>query len=327
MRQNPSIHDLLGMSGTMEDPAQPGGGLLDILGAPSSAPMAGAGGPAGSPPPRPAAPASSDRDARLAMLEQEALNQLHGVGPKRPDMKLKWNEILAAAINPDMLKTIFQRKMEPYHQQMDDERNRREALDRLISVYKMGKVEPEKPTKPQGLMDIAPGGVVFDPQSRQPIFTAPNKPPAPQREQGPHGYAPGSEIIDPDDPTRVIHRVPFRPEKPDQTPEKRQQKLEDSARQYYIQIKGHILSGINSDPAHFGDTPEQKEALAESIASRAHEAFIQKFGGSLTPPTGALGGKPATKPPAVERVKQLDSEGKSKEQIRAILKSEGYDVE
>lgn len=319
MPVQPSIHDLLGLPDPGEDVTQPGGGLVDILGGPTSPPMAGTGGA----PSAPAAPASPAKPDRFAMLEEEALKALHGEGPKRPDMKLKWNEILAAAINPDMLKVIFERKMAPYYQDIEDRKSRQQALQELMQLYRM-RPEPEKPQRP---MAVSPGQVVIDPQTGKPIFSAPPKPPTAPKERGPSGFSPGSEIIDPDEPTKVLHRVPFRPKEEGDRSEQYRQRFEADARRYYASIKASILSGLNSDRAHFGDTPEQKEALAEQIAARAYDAYLSKFGGSAgKPPTGAPGGG-GSRPTAVERVKELDRQGLPKEQIRAILKAEGYEVQ
>lgn len=365
MQRNPSIHDLLGIENPqapgMEQPGmmpgEGGGALESMLGAGQSpAPMAGAGGAMPAPPAQPAPAATSGKPDRFAMLEEEAYKMFSGEGPKRPDMKLKWNEILAAAINPEMLTTIFQRKMEPYHQQMEDERGRRQALDRLIQVYKMGP-EPEKPTKPQGLMNVPPSGVVYDPQTRAPVYEAPARPFAPARDQAPRGFSPGTQIRDMDNPREVIATVPTRPEKPSATGD---QRYEADERRYFERVKSDILRGMMSDwnlnemgpdgkPTQM--SAERKDAMASEIAGKALEDYRKRLGapaggprgpaapargaapgGPAGAPAGAPGGPTAAKPSAagsarptdVERYQQLRAQGVPDEQIQQILKAEGY---
>lgn len=158
----------------------------------------------------PQAPQASPRASRRSMLEDRLMQMLNQPAPAPPDTGFKWNEALAAAINPNVVPLIQQRKMTPYLAQQQHSQQQGDLLRTLL-----GMTEPQRPVEAGGgLYDpesqnwllqpqdraerpitTGPGDVVIDPRTGQPIYTNPNERDTPANR--PQEVSPGGYLVDP----------------------------------------------------------------------------------------------------------------------------------
>lgn len=92
--------------------------------------------------------------ARRKMLQDEAWKLYMGEAPKRPPMKMAWNEILAASLNPKLLPLIFEQKRDSYLDQVDARKSRMSGIREML-----GMLEPEDP------VSVARGSRLVEPSS------------------------------------------------------------------------------------------------------------------------------------------------------------------
>ena len=185
-----------------------------------------------------------------------------------------------------------------------------------------------------GLVNVAPGGTLYDPNQGRPVFTSPNKPPTQQR---PVSVAPGGTLINPETGD-VMYEAPALPPPPQrpmnvapggtlfdpatgkpiytapESPSQRATTAERNARAKRINdltktandpkaTAGQLSSAYNAlirDRDSIETPEEDKPVLNEAIRGlRARLAELGKTPG-LPPPAAAPGGEMAQMPPAAQ---------------------------
>jgi len=271
-------------------------------------------------------PGMSTRAQRRQMLEDEAWQLFLGEMPKKPPMKLRWNEILAGALSPKLLPGIFERKMQPYYEELEGRKAKQQALDMMLGAYRergpistgrglydpeRGQVIPgteplpkeEKEARPQ----YVPGRGLMDPESRQ-FIPGTEPPPKPREPKEPKlQYVPGRGLFD----TSTRKFIPDTAgAKPGTVDKQNAEVLREGRRRYNDALK-EAEQNIRIREGIFGQAlnPEQrKEAIQQ--AESEYSAYVGKF---------------AERKDLEARLEELLASGMNEEEAYGQLEVEGYE--